>query len=108
MPRIALIDPWGLRYDIATRQTETLLKAWFDELLPLHCKGRPVDDFDVVWPTVIIWPMWAGPMRNSDPDWLTDNRVLGRVHPFPAKDGLSALAALLRIRRELEHELRHG
>lgn len=109
MPRIDLMDPVGYCYSITTRQTETILKAWFDEVLPhTFMTGRPgIDDFDILWPRVNVWPMFAwtpGPMR--DPDWLTDNRVLGRLIELPAKDGTAGLRELLRIRQVLERELR--
>jgi hypothetical protein len=108
VPRVELIDPYGTCYAICTRQTETILKAWFDEVLP-YCwlKGRPGDDFDVIWPHVSVWPMWAwkASTRCDDPDWLTDSRALGRRMELRATDGASGLAELLRIRRELEREL---
>lgn len=108
MPRVELITPTGLCFSICTRQTETLLQAWFDEVLPYsYVGGRPgIDDFEVLWPRVNVWPMWAwayGAPR--DPDWLVDSRVLGRLMDLRAKDGPSGLAELLRIRRELEAEL---
>ena len=108
MPRVRLIDPVGMCYEICTRQTETLLRAWFDEVLPhAWVAGRPgIDDFEVIWPRVNVWPMWAWrPGMPSDPDWLTDSRVLGRLIELPAKDGQTGLTELLRIRRELEREL---
>lgn len=111
MPRIEVRSADGYCWQIATRQVETILRAWFDEVLP-WCQviGRPgVDDFDVLWPRITVWPMWAwkhGPP--SDPDWLCDSRVLGRLHPFPAADGDSGLRELATIRRELEAELRAG
>jgi hypothetical protein len=109
MPRIQLVDPNGMSYQIATRQTETLLRAWFDEVLPYaYAPGRPgIDDFEIIWPRVNIWPMWAwGHPPPADPDWLTDSRVLGRLIDFPARDGETGLYELLRIRQELERELR--
>ena len=108
MPRICLMDPAGMCWEISTRQTETLLRAWFDEVLPFaFAAGRPgIDDFDVLWPRVLISPMWAwkmGPL--TDPDWLTDSRVLGRFEELRARNGDEGLAELLRIRRALEREL---
>jgi len=108
MPRIRLMDPSGFCWEISTRQTETILRAWFDEVLPYtFILGRPgIDDFDVIWPKVNIFPMWAWkPGPPSDPDWLCDSRVLGRLIEFRAKNGDQGLAEMLRIRRELEHEL---
>lgn len=95
-------------YRICTRQTETLLKAWFDEVLPYtFVKGRPgIDDFEVVWPRVIVYPMWAWGTSNGDPDWLQDSRVIGRWHEFPARNGEEGLKALLDLRRQLEAELK--
>jgi hypothetical protein len=103
------MTPWALCYSISTRRTETTLKAWFDEVLPYtFVTGRPeIDDFEILWPRVIVWPMFAWKGDESiDPDWLTDSRVLGRAIELPAKDGAEGLAALLGIRRRLERELR--
>ena len=108
MPRIEVFDASGFVHRIDTRQTETLLRAWFDEVLPYACViGRPdIDDFEILWPRVNVWPMWAWRMGPpTDPDWLTDSRVLGRWIEFRAKDGETGLAELLRIRQELEQEL---
>jgi len=109
MPRIDLIDPVGNCYSICTRQTETVLRAWFDEVLPhAYVTGRPgIDDAETYWPRVNVWPMWAWKTgAPTDPDWLTDSRVLGRIIDLPAKNGGDGLKELLRIRRELEEELR--
>jgi len=109
MPRIELQTPEGRNFTITTRQTETVLRAWFDEVLPYaNCQGRPdIDDFDTLWPRVAIWPMWAWkPGRPTDPDWLCDSRVLGRLHELRAANGDDGLKELLRIRQELEAELR--
>ena len=109
MPRIEVISPDGYCFAISTRQTETVLRAWLDEVLPwTSLRGRPgIDDFEMLWPRVTVWPMWAwrlGPL--TDPDWLTDSRVLGRIHELRATDGDDGLKELLRIRAELEAELR--
>ena len=98
------MDAFGMCWSICTRQTETILKAWFDEVLP----SSFVIDLDgtVFWPRITVWPMWAwkkGPL--TDPDWLTDSRVLGRRIELQATDGAEGLAALLDIRRSLEREL---
>jgi len=107
MPRIRIYSADGFCCQIATRATETTLRAWFDEVLPWTCiKGRPVDDFDVLYPRIMVEPMWAwkyGPP--SDPDWPCDSRVVGRLHDFRATDGETGLKALLELRRELEREL---
>ena len=105
--RIELQDPFGFAYRITTRQAETILKAWFDEVLPYtFVKGRAgIDDFEFLWPRVIISPMWAWG-TDRDPDWFCDSRVLGRWHEFPARDGTEGLRVLLEIRQELEAELR--
>jgi hypothetical protein len=95
-------------WEIDTRQTETLLRAWFDEVLPFaFVPGRPgIDDFEVIWPRVNISPMWAWKLGAlSDPDWLCDSRVLGRLEELRAKNGDEGLAELLRIRQDLEREL---
>ena len=108
MPRVRLIDPVGMCYEIDTRQTETLLRAWLDEILPhAWIAGRPgIDDFDVIWPRVSVWPMWDGPDGLTDPDWLTDSRVLGRLIELRARNGDDGLKELLRIRQDLERELK--
>ena len=110
MPRVELMNPAGMCFSITTRQTETLLRAWFDEILPhSFITGRPgIDDFEVLWPQVNVWPMWDDKTGLKDPDWPTDSRVLGRRHELRAKDGDTGLAELLRIRRELERELAAG
>src|SRR5271170_61058 len=109
MPRIELRDPTGMSYGIDTRNTETL-HAWFQEILPhTFVQGRTgIDDFDILWPSVVVWPMLAwGVTRpgQEDPDWVTDNRVLGRPVPFPASCGDDGITMLADIRRELEQEL---
>jgi hypothetical protein len=109
MPRVELITPNAVCFTICTRQTETLLRAWFDEVLPYaYVTGRPgIDDFDVIWPRVRVWPIWAWKLGTpSDPDWLTDTRVLGRLIDLEAKDGDSGLRRLLEIRQRLETELK--
>jgi hypothetical protein len=102
------MDPFGVTWECDTRQTETVLRAWLDEVLPhTYIPGRPgVDNFAVLWPRVNVWPMWAWKAgQPTDPDWLTDTRVLGRTIELPAKDGATGLAELLRIRQRLEREL---
>ena len=109
MPRIDLHAADGFHWSITTRALETTLRAWFDEVLPwAHVKGRPVDDFEILYPKIRISPMWAwkhGPP--SDPDWFVNGRVLGRLHEFRAVDGETGLKALLELRQELERELRN-
>ena len=107
MPQIHVFSADGFCWGIHTRAVETTLRAWFDEVLPwAHVDGRPIDDFDVIYPRVLIYPMWAWkPGPPSDPDWLCDSRVLGRMHEFRAVDGETGLKALLELRRELEREL---
>jgi hypothetical protein len=102
------MSPIGICFEIDTRAVETTLRAWFDEVLPWTFEpGRPGDDFDVIYPRINIWPMWAWkPGPPSDPDWLTDSRVLGRIEEFRATDGETGLKALLELRQKLERELR--
>ena len=102
------MDPVGMCWEISTRAVETTLLAWFDEVLPwCYVDGRPgIDDFDRIYPRILVHPMWAwkmGPL--TDPDWLTDSRVLGRLEELRARNGDEGLAELLRIRRALEREL---
>lgn len=110
MPRIEIHAPDGLCWQIATRATETTLRAWFDEVLPWsYVTGRPVDDFDILYPRIVVHPMWAWKYgAPSDPDWLCDSRVIGRAHEFRATDGETGLKALLELRHELERELARG
>lgn len=108
MPRVRIQTACGFGYEIATRQVETLLRAWFDEVLPwAYETGRPgIDDFEVLWPRISVYPMWAWKLGTpTDPDWLCDSRVLGVFPEFPAKDGESGLRELLALRRRLEAEL---
>lgn len=97
------MDPGGTCYAVCTRQVETILRAWFSEILPVaHWKYR---DGDIVYPRIRVHPMWAlKPGFPSDPDWLIDGRVLG-IYEFRAIDGDTGLAALLKLRRDLETEL---
>lgn len=108
MPRVELMSPNGYCWSISTRNVETTLRAWFDEVLPwTFIEGRPgIDDFDILWPRINVWPMFAwkyGPP--GDPDWLTDSRVLGRPIDLPARNGDDGLKELLLIRQRLEREL---
>lgn len=108
MPRVEVTNPSGFTWTICTRQEETILFAWFDEVLPWSfIEGRPgIDDFHVIWPRVNVWPMPAWKHgRQCDPDWLTDSRVLGRNMELRARNGAEGLAELARIRRDLESEL---
>jgi hypothetical protein len=101
------MDATGMSYEIATRSQDLLLR-WLDEILPhAFVPGRPgVDDFEAIWPRVIVWPMWAWkPGPPTDPDWLCDSRVLGRLDELRAKTGTEGVNELLRIRRELQQEL---
>ena len=101
MPRIRLIDPWGQGYEIATRRPDTL-RAWFGEILP-HANA----DFgkrDVPPARINVWPMWWR-SDGKDADWLTDSRMIGRLDPFPARNGDEGMAALEKLRRELTGEL---
>ena len=106
MPRIQIRDPSGMCWQIDTRQTETLLRAWFDEILPQA--HYSYSDGTQEWPRIYVAPMWvhrAG-QEPSDPDWLTDSRVLGHLHEFVAADGHDGLVALMMLRVDLERQLR--
>lgn len=98
MPRVRLLDPWGMCYEIATQREDTL-RAWFQEMLPIvnADMGKP----DIPPARIIVDPMWVG----ADPDWLTDSRVLGRLHEFPALNGDDGIFELKRLRDELGKEL---
>jgi hypothetical protein len=109
MPRIQLVSADGMYFSICTRQTETILRAWFDEVLPYtYVPGRPgIDDFEVLWPRVMITPMWALKVgcAPTDPDWPCDSRVTGRMEELPARNGDEGLAELAALRRRLEADL---
>jgi len=104
MPRIRLMDPTGLCWDISTRRPGTL-EQWFDEVLPwTFITGRPdVDDFEVLWPRIDVRPMWAWGQagRGADPDWSADSRAFG-WHQFRAKNGTEGMAELERLRHDPE------
>lgn len=104
MPRIVLNDANAMRWEIDTRQVETVLRAWFDEVLPWAYTDFHGERY---WPHVNVSPMWAWKYgAPSDPDWLCDSRVLGRFEEFRATDGETGLAELARLRAEYERELR--
>lgn len=92
------MDPWGMCYEIATQREDTL-RAWFEEILPIvnAYMGEP----DIRPARIIVDPMWLG----ANPDWLTDSRVLGRLHEFPARNGDDGISGLKRLRGELDKEL---
>ena len=106
MPHIELMTPDGYWFRIASRERETL-RRWFDEILPhAFVQGRPIDDFTILWPRVHVLPMWSFETKGlADPDWLTDSRVLGRMHELAAVDGDQALALLDQVKTQLLAEL---
>jgi hypothetical protein len=106
MPYISLQTPDGLCYQISSRERETL-RRWFDEILPhAFVEGRPIDDFEILWPRVSVYPMFSWETNGlADPDWLADSRALGRLHQLAAKNGEQALIRLDEIRAELVAEL---
>src|SRR5579859_819809 len=111
VPRVEVMEPFGRCFTISTRQTETLLHAWFDEVLPFcWVAGRPgIDDFEQIWPWITVWPMEAWKHTGRPPwgyDWLTDSRVLGQRYEFAARNGDEGLAELAKLRRRLEAELK--
>jgi hypothetical protein len=104
-----IMDPWGMTYQIATRQTETILKAWFDEILPhTYARGREnIDDFQVIWPHITISPMWAmGVYPVSDADWFCDSRIMGQSFEFPARNGEEGLKELVSLRIKIDRALK--
>jgi hypothetical protein len=109
MPYITLMSPSGQCWTISTRQTETILKAWFDEVLPYaYITGRPgIDDFTIIWPVIMVSPMpaWTNGNDWGDADWCVDSRVLGRNIEFPAMNGEEGLVELLRIKKDLSKEV---
>jgi len=107
MPRIDLTDPMGATFTICTRQVETVLRAWFDEVLPYtFIVGRPgIDDRETYWPKIRVFPMWAWAPGCTDPDWFTDSRAINRIDEFPAKDGLTGLTELLNLRHRIQRDL---
>lgn len=102
MPRIEIQDPSGFSFTICTRN-ETLLAAWFDEVLPhLHWKVSS----EVIWPTIRVFPMFAWETgMPKDPDWLQDSRVIGTMYRFKAKNGPEGMRELANLREKLEKEL---
>lgn len=101
MPRVRLIDPWGLNYEIATRRTESTLLAWFDEILPIvnHAIREP----DVPPARINVWPMFNS--RGTNPDWLCDSRATSGIYLFPPLTGLDGICELIDLRHRLEQAL---
>lgn len=107
MPEVMIQSPVGLCWKICTRQVETLLLAWFDEILPHAYAIFP--DGQVLWPSISVFPMFASSApgkQPSDPDWLCDSRVIGNWHEFRATNGPEGLKELLALRGRLEKEIR--
>lgn len=102
MPRVTLQDPFGMAFRCDTRQTQTVLRAWFDEILPqIHMTDT--HDGREIWPVINVHPMLD--QEGNNPDWLTNSRVMGAVHVFQATDGDTGMRALEDLRRRLELEL---
>jgi hypothetical protein len=99
MPRITLFDPFGTAYRIDSRNLRTL-EAWFSEVLPLANPAGAAPDVPPA--NIEVWPMFT---NASDADWVTDARVLGRRHPFPADKGTVGMYELHRLHKQLEREL---
>ena len=104
MPRGRLQDPWGTTYQIDTSSQE-LLRAWFDDVLPLVNASYGQDDIPPA--RIMVHPFWlpAGDDMGGLPDWFADSRVIGRMHDFPGRTGADAMAALEQLHRQLTEEL---
>jgi hypothetical protein len=98
MPRIELRDAYGTVYGIVTRNVETTLCAWFDEILPhLHEEFLGLE----CWPDIMVYPhAWRSDM--SDADWPINSRWLGQRYRFEARNGLEGCAELVKLRTEIE------
>ena len=98
MPRIIIQDPYGTYYRIDT-MSDVALYAWFDEILPntYYSASNGV----CMWPTIIVQPMRD--FISEEYDWITDTRVLGRQHAFPAKNGTEGMAELQKLHAYLKH-----
>lgn len=103
MPRVKLMDPWGMPFTIDTMNRD-LLRQWFDEHLP-------VVNADIDTPDVGPAQIWVSPMfkpelgRVGEPDWLADSRVISQWYPFPALNGEEGLSALDGLRHLLADDL---
>lgn len=104
MPRIIIREPFGMCYHCDTRQCETVLKEWFDEILPIAFAEDPQARRGTLWPHIDVWPMIMNP-SSGEPDWLMDTRVLGRWEIFPARNGEEGMRELQKLRERLELEL---
>lgn len=100
MPCVTLIDPWGVAYRIDTRRDDTL-RAWFAEVLP-HVNRMAGIPRHPEAARIIVLPT---ALPGNGPDWLTDTRVIGNMHAFPHRDGVTGLEGLAMLRAVLAAEL---
>ena len=98
MPRVTLVSEAGMEFRCDATDYN-LLRQWLDEWLP-RLRGEEL--------RIYFWPLFAGRDGLSEPDWITDTRLLGYHEPFPATDGAGGVEwirqhykALLRRQREL-------
>lgn len=105
MPRVTLLDPYGMNWQIAT-MNEATLRSWFDEWLPRQWPdallGSGLPD-----PRIIVYPLWTEMKPNGipgDPDWLTDSRVTGQPFRIPWDPAL-AIGTMKAMRAELEQKI---
>jgi hypothetical protein len=98
MPRIELRDAYGTAYTIVTRNVETTLCAWFDEILPHLCEEFHGLEF---YPDITVFPhAWRSDY--SDADWPTHSVWIMQRYLFKAKNGLEGCLELAKLRTEIE------
>ncbi len=102
MPRIMLQSPWGTSYRIDARGRD-ILQAWFSEILPL-VNGQ-LGQHDVPPALVNVYPLVLEEGPGPDFDWPADSRVITKLYQFPVRTGLEGMAALDKLKAELEAEV---
>src|SRR5215469_13742900 len=94
MPRITLTDMWGVRWDIASNDPETI-ERWFSEML------ANLNDSNETALTVQFYPIfWDA----NTPDWPADGSLNYMHHVFSANSGREAMARMEEIRGITEKE----
>lgn len=80
------------------------------DALKLLGELEDINALEILWPKVMVRPMpaWDAHVSTADPadwDWVTDSRVLGRMHDLPARTGARALELLDELRLRLLAEV---
>lgn len=98
MPRIELRDAYGTVFSIVTRNVETTLLAWFDEILPhLHEEFNGIE----FYPSITVYPhFWR--TDYSDADWPMRMKWITVRWEFKAKNGIEGCLELAKLRTEIE------